>query len=91
MTPVAARPASASDFSAMSLEKTPCHTWHVAHRPHRAAWLVQEAKPGDWTWDIYHAAYDPLHRIRDLGQQSEDPTLNTPNPIGDAIGGYLKL
>jgi hypothetical protein len=53
------------------------------------AWLVQEVKPGDWTWAVYHSAYYPLHRIRDLGKESEDPTLNTPNPIGDAIGWYL--
>ncbi len=55
------------------------------------AWLVQDAKPGEWNWSIYQLAYYPLHRIRDLGQQSEDPTFNTPNPIGAAIAWYLIL
>ena len=55
------------------------------------AWLVREAKPGDWSWSIYHAAYYPLHRIRELGERDEDPALDSPAPIGRAIDWYLNF
>lgn len=55
------------------------------------AWIVRGAKPGDWSWDAYHAAYFPLHRIRALDDEKLGESVDGRGPFCRAIDWYLFL
>jgi hypothetical protein len=57
-----------------------------------AAWIVEESKPGDWGWDVYHAAYYPLLRIYDLDYDYRVPeSENGGGLFHRALNWYLSL
>jgi hypothetical protein len=56
-----------------------------------AAWIVEDSKPGDCGWGIYHAAYYPLLQIRDLDEEDLGEEVDGRGPFSRAIDLYLSL
>ena len=57
-----------------------------------SAWLVGDAKPGDWSWSAYHAAYYPLLRLYDWDYDYGVPeNVDGGGPFHHAIYKYLSI